>query len=171
MASACLLDICSFCEAIEVLYAANHFSFRGITGVTSFNNLVSPSCWNMLRKVHISTTFLTPMKHWMDKRGSFPRENYQDWVDGCRTLATLDDLRTLQVEITIRDQCQSFEANAETVEEAALVWILNSLKLIRAVTFRVTLNIDLPPTVVIALGDVPFQMTHHGKKYDHGNFI
>jgi hypothetical protein len=110
------------------------------------------------------------MKHWMSKRGSFPRENYHDWVDGCQTLATLTDLRTLKVEITIRDQFEDFGSNDETVEEAALVWILNSLKPIEAPTFQVALNIDLPHTIVVALGDVSFEISHHGKRYDRFNF-
>jgi hypothetical protein len=113
---------------------------------------------------------MTPMKHWMQKRGSFPRESYLDWEDGCRTLASLTELRELWIEMNVWDEFQYYDPSDGTVEEQALLFILNALKPVHSQTFQIGLNFELPSPVVLALGDVPFELLCHGKSYDRKTF-
>ncbi|KAF1836062.1 hypothetical protein BDW02DRAFT_567394 [Decorospora gaudefroyi] len=157
-------------EAVQVLYSANYFSFRGIQGPTNFRALVAPSSWHMLRYVHISTTFMTPMKTWSENRGSFPRESYLDWEDGCRDLVSLTELRLLRIEMMIWDRFAYHGRCAGTVEEQALIFILSALKLVTARTFQVELNLEVPSSVLDALGDVSFELLRTEKLYDRKTF-
>jgi hypothetical protein len=118
----------------------------------------------------MSTTFLTPMSNWMKKRGSFPKENYLDWEDGCRDLATLTELRLLRIEINVWDYLEYYDPAEGAVEDQALLFILNSLKPVRAQTFQVGFNFGLPSPIIEALGAVPFQILPHEKLYDRKTF-
>jgi hypothetical protein len=106
----------------------------------------------------------------MKKRGSFPKENYLDWEDGCRDLVSLTGLRLLRIEINVWDYLEFHDPAEGTVDEQALLFILNALKPVRAQTFQVGLNFKLPRPIVQVLGHVPFEIVRHGKTYDKETF-
>ncbi|KAF1848130.1 uncharacterized protein K460DRAFT_68263 [Cucurbitaria berberidis CBS 394.84] len=155
-----------YSEAVEVLYAENHFSFRGARGVVKFQNLIAPPSWHALRYVHISTTFLTPMKHW--KRGSLPPENYDHWESGCHALSGLRRLQLLSIDMIVWDQLN--HENTDAIEHQSLIYIFGALKAIRARTFQIELNIKLPDQVKNSLGPVPFEILYHERPYDRETF-
>ncbi|KAF1836064.1 hypothetical protein BDW02DRAFT_567395 [Decorospora gaudefroyi] len=157
-------------EAVQVLYSGNYFSFRGLQGLPSFRALVAPSSWHMLRYVHISTAFFTPMKDCSENRATFPLDRYLNWEDGCRMLVSLTELRLLRIEMMIWDLFGYYDRSGGTVEEQALVFILSALKPVRARTFQVELNLEVPSSVLNALGDVSFELLRTEKLHDRRTF-
>ena len=157
-------------EAVNVLYTANQFSFRGATGVLSFRRLVAPDMWQRLRSVNLSTTILTPRRNFITSRGSFPRESYLDWEDACCALATLGELRLLRIEMTIWALFAFHDINAGTPEPESLISIFEALKQVHAEVYEVELNVDLPEQVLDALGNIPFRILRLKKQYDRKTF-
>jgi hypothetical protein len=63
------------------------------------------------------------MKRRMDGREHFPPEKYLHWTDGCRNLASLANLQSLQIDMIIWDELEYFDPSAGTPEQEALVYI------------------------------------------------
>jgi hypothetical protein len=152
-------------EAIEALYKSNQSSFRGAGGVVRFCELASPHNWQALRYVHISTLFLTPMQFWMNC--SLPPENYLHWKAGCEALATLQRLHLLKIDMIVWNQQ---DRNLVGIDNDSLLFIFKLLKQVKAQTFQIELNLELPDAVHEALGDVPFELSLHQRPYDWNAF-
>lgn len=163
----------SYCEAVEVLYKANYFSFRGMTGTSSFRTLVTPANWNMLRKLHISTTFLTPKYGLMITQNNglrLPGENYYEWERGCHILGYLLELRVVRFEITFMHKHQLHDSDPLVIDQEPVIFVLGACKLIRAQEFLVELNLELPHTTIQRLSGIPFTILRHSKQYDWKTF-
>jgi hypothetical protein len=110
------------------------------------------------------------MERFMTNRGALPKENYQDWSDGCHTLASLPNLNVLRIEIMVMHQHKLHNSATGSIEQEAAVFVLGALKKVTAQEFFVEINLELSHMTVHTLGHVPFTLSRHTKSYDWKNF-
>jgi hypothetical protein len=153
--------MCSYLEAKQVLYTENHFRFRGARGVPRLQLVTAPRDWQLLRHVHISTLFRTPMQRFQDC--SLPPENYNHWRAACDALRTLADLHSLKIDMTVWNYTRGHDSRPSDHE--SLMSIFEALVKIKARFFVVELNIELPTSVRHALGGLPFEIADQERPY------
>jgi hypothetical protein len=153
-------------EAKKELYSHNEFSFRAARGVARFHAALSSHNWQLLRHLHISTLFRTPKQFHMN--GSLPPENYQHWNTACEALRTLRKLHSLKIEMVIWNHDRGHDS--KPVHHDSLVFIFGALMELKAHSFVVELNMELPVSIRTALGDLPFTITVQERSYDWNTF-
>lgn len=105
------------------------------------------------------------MQFW--RSGGFPPENYDDWTAGCEALATLPQLQLLKVDMVILAQRLRSEIG---VDLESVIFILRTLKQVKARQFTVEINFEIPESVKDAIGKVPFDMIHRKRPYGVESF-
>ncbi|KAH7071449.1 hypothetical protein BKA63DRAFT_419611 [Paraphoma chrysanthemicola] len=153
----------NYCEAIGVLYNANTFSFKGARGIIRFQSMVTPHNWDMIRHVNLSTVFKVPMAI-SPALACIPPENYSDWERACTMIGTLSGLRILTIDMTIWNYYDYRTTN--TMEDKALISILNPLKALQISFIEVELNIELPQTVKLVLEPFDFDVVQRHRPYN-----
>lgn len=149
------------------MYTANKFSVKGARGIEAFHSVTPQPQWHQIRYLNISTIFLTPQRYYPEHEW-FPPDNYVQWPTSCALVQNLHGLRSLQVELIVRD---TFDRSNETpMEEEALLSILKPLTLVSAPLFEVEINMAVPQTVLERLGELTFTLVVKYKLYDHGLF-
>jgi hypothetical protein len=160
----------SYPEAKEVLYSQNRFSFSSGRGVIRFHSLLPPHDWQLLRHLHISTLFRTPMSQFMSC--TQPPESYNNWKECCRVLSTLSKLDTLTIEMTIWNGNGRYDPTLENDNTNAfsIIFIFESLMKVKARTFRVESNIPLSTYVKAVLPSRPFEVVVRARPFDFEAF-
>jgi hypothetical protein len=146
-----MLTATSYLEALDVLYNANMFSFRGAAGVLQFHSLVSVNNWQKTRRLSLSTTFVVPMslsKDLWNNWHSLPPEDYVAWGEACTVIGTLHHLQYLQIDMTLWSyRCLNlYHKQAHIVSEDELVSILGPLKHTKAKNLELEINMPLSET-------------------------
>jgi hypothetical protein len=157
--------ICSYLESIEIIYTANTFSLKGTRGITAFKSVIPPPQWQMIRRVHISTMFLTP-KRIMPAHGYFPPENFSQWPMVCQTLKDMQALRSLCIEMIVWDI--EYCDGSGSVDDESLAFILEPLNRVVVPVFEVELNIPIPDVVLTKLGQITFNLVVKQRPFNHG---
>ncbi|KAH7413559.1 hypothetical protein DE146DRAFT_199 [Phaeosphaeria sp. MPI-PUGE-AT-0046c] len=160
------LDV-SYLEANELLYTQNTFSFRGARGITRLCQSLPHAHWQLVRHVHISTLFRTPMKRYLEC-DQMP-ENYNSWRHACAVLQTLTHLHSLEIGMVIWNQLRHHDSTP--ADHDSLLAIFGALMDIKAVKFEIELNIELPTSVKAVLGTTPFTITIHERSFDWETFL
>ncbi|KAH3914110.1 hypothetical protein HBH56_098890 [Parastagonospora nodorum] len=156
-----------YLEAINVMYTANKFSVKGARGIEAFHSVTPQPQWHQIRHLNISTIFLTPRQYYPEHEW-FPPDNYVQWPTSCAIVQSLHGLRSLQVELIVRDTHD--RKNETLVEEEALFSILKPLTLVSAPLFEVEINMAVPETVLKKLGELTFTLVVKYKPYEHSLF-
>lgn len=149
-------------EGFDVLYSTNWFSLKGSRGITAFKSVTPRIQWEKIRHVHVSTVFLTPKESY-PKYTHFPPDDYTQWPQACATLGSLCALRSLQIEITVKD---TTELPDVPVEWDTVNQILEPLVHISCPIFEVAMNIVVPDGVFAGFGRLPFTLTVHERQID-----
>jgi hypothetical protein len=137
---------------METLYTANVFSVKGTIGLTTFQSITPLPQWQKIRRLHLSTMFLTPEEA-MPAHKHFPPESFSQWTNACETLVEMRGLRSLQIEMTVRDLMRKGPA---FVDDESLELILKPLNQIIVPVFEVEMNMSIPDVVLARLGQLTF---------------
>jgi hypothetical protein len=102
------------------------------------------------------------MQHFQDC--SLPPENYNHWRAACDALRTLTDLHTLKIDMTVWNYTRGNDSKPPHHE--SVMSIFEPLVKIKARSFVLELNIELPPSVRHALGELPFEIVNLERPYN-----
>jgi hypothetical protein len=152
-----------------VLYNANVLSFKGAYGLLKFRSLLPNSNWNRIKRLSISTTFVVPKDLSMDlfqNQNILPPEDYNHWEDACSTIATLQGLQSLVIDMTLWNYRYYSMTDTRTIDDNHLIMILSPLRNIRAKYFEVEINVDIPDRAKTALEPFPFKLTERHRPYN-----
>ncbi|KAH7123539.1 hypothetical protein B0J11DRAFT_487741 [Dendryphion nanum] len=154
--------------AIESLYTAPDFDFKGAKGVLAFKSIITPVRWQAIRSMSISTLFLTPSEK-QRSNSDYPPEVWSLWYQSCEAIAELPNLRKLNIDIIIWHDW-NFE-NTASMDVDSLVSALKPLSFIKASHFTVELNWALGDAVISALGAINYTISVSTKPYDRAFHI
>ena len=157
-----------YLETIDLLYSVPDFDFKGTTDMLIFKSIIPPIRWQTIRSISISTLLLAPPEY-CHRRLYFhgPPEDWDKWIEGCKALTDLPNLRKIYLDITMLHKCDYGFERRSHVDDDSFLRLLLPLKDIRASNFTVELNWALRETVMDALGPVKFEVKLSSKLHDH----
>jgi hypothetical protein len=148
-----------YSEALAILYQDNIFHFRGAPGLLKFIGSISPIQQQALHYIHISTVVTIDTVNYYSSAPPWPPEVLPEWQEACKTLGSLSNLRSLQLDITVMYR---FEAWIDLV----LKPVLEALRNLKVKAFEIELNVEMTEDLKRSLGDVDFVITSKKRPYN-----
>ncbi|KAF2117948.1 hypothetical protein BDV96DRAFT_406594 [Lophiotrema nucula] len=156
-----------YLDALGILYDRTEFSFKGARGIIALNSQIPIQNWHLMRRLHISTMFLTPTTYW-SWRENMPPESPGKWLTACEALHNLHHLRSLSLDLILRDTFH--REDPEAIDNASWIYVLGPLKDIEAVHYLIELNFIPPEPVLRTLTPYSFCLTQRLRPYKRSAF-